>query len=114
MKTIYLGIGSNLGDRAANLQQARERLHADGIKMLHVSSVYETAPRDIYCGSIGWIAPNGQMQFNVAIRTLTLYPEGEAVFNIGGGVVYDSTAKEEYAECLLKARFALGNTTISS
>ena len=81
------------------------------MKILHT---LEAAPRDIYCGSIGWIAPNGQMQFNVAIRTLTLYPGGEAVFNVGGGIVYDSTAKEEYAECLLKARFALGNTMISS
>ncbi len=74
----------------------------------------ETGPRDIYCGSIGWIAPDGSMQFNVAIRTLTLYPGGEAVFNVGGGVVFDSTAKSEYAECLLKARFALGDTKISS
>jgi para-aminobenzoate synthetase component I len=74
----------------------------------------ETGPRDIYCGSIGWIAPDGTMQFNVAIRTLTLYPDGEAVFNVGGGVVFDSTAESEYAECLLKARFALGDTKISS
>jgi para-aminobenzoate synthetase component I len=69
----------------------------------------ETAPRDIYCGSIGWIAPDGQSRFNVAIRTLTLYPDGEAVFNVGGGVVFDSNADEEYAECLLKARFVLGD-----
>ncbi len=69
----------------------------------------ETAPRDIYCGSIGWIAPDGQSRFNVAIRTLTLYPNGEAIFNVGGGVVFDSNSEEEYAECLLKARFALGD-----
>ena len=52
------------------------------------------------------------MEFNVAIRTLTLYPHSEAVFNVGGGVVFDSTAEEEYAECLLKARFALGDTKL--
>lgn len=74
----------------------------------------EQQPRGIYCGSIGWISPDGTMSFNVAIRTLTLFPEGEAVFNVGGGVVFDSTAESEYAECLLKARFALGSQTISS
>jgi para-aminobenzoate synthetase component I len=70
----------------------------------------EPAPRDIYCGSIGWIAPDGQSRFNVAIRTLTLHPDGEAVFNVGGGIVFDSNPEEEYAECMLKARFALGDT----
>ena len=37
------------------------------------------------------------MRFNVAIRTITLFPDGEAVYNVGGGVVFDSTAEEEYA-----------------
>lgn len=69
----------------------------------------EGRPRDVYCGSIGWAAPDGTMHFNVAIRTLTLFPGGEAVFNVGGGVVFDSTPESEYAECLLKARFALGD-----
>ena len=69
----------------------------------------EGRPRDVYCGSIGWAAPDGTMHFNVAIRTLPLFPGGEAVFNVGGGVVFDSTPESEYAECLLKARFALGD-----
>ena len=87
---------------------------APKLSAMRILQSLEQKPRDIYCGSIGWIAPDGRMQFNVAIRTLTLYPEGEAVFNVGGGVVFDSTAEEEYAECLLKARFALGDTKISS
>jgi para-aminobenzoate synthetase component 1 len=48
------------------------------------------------------------MRFNVAIRTITLFEGGEAVYNVGGGIVFDSSAEEEYAECLLKARFATG------
>jgi para-aminobenzoate synthetase component I len=87
---------------------------APKLSAMQILQNLEQKPRDIYCGSIGWIAPDGRMQFNVAIRTLTLYPGGEAVFNVGGGVVFDSTAEEEYAECLLKARFALGETRISS
>jgi para-aminobenzoate synthetase component 1 len=54
------------------------------------------------------------MRFSVAIRTITLFPDGEAVYNVGGGVVFDSTAEEEYAECLLKARFATGSPPAST
>ena len=36
-----------------------------------------------------------------------------AVFNVGGGIVFDSTAEAEYEECLLKARFAVGDQWIS-
>jgi para-aminobenzoate synthetase component 1 len=87
---------------------------APKLSAMQILQSLEQRPRDIYCGSIGWIAPDGRMQFNVAIRTLTLYPGGEAVFNVGGGIVFDSTAEEEYAECLLKARFALGDAKMSS
>ena len=69
---------------------------------------WRAAPRDVYCGAIGWIAPGGPMRFYVAIRTISLFPDGEAVYNVGGGVVFNSTAEEEYQECLLKARFATG------
>jgi para-aminobenzoate synthetase component I len=87
---------------------------APKLSAMQILQNLEKKPRDIYCGSIGWIAPDGRMQFNVAIRTLTLYPDNEAVFNVGGGVVFDSTAEEEYAECLLKARFVVGDAKISS
>ena len=42
----------------------------------------------------------------MAIRTIALYADGEAVLNVGGGVVADSTAEAEYEEALWKARFA--------
>src|SRR5690606_8775681 len=73
----------------------------------------ETGPRDVYCGAIGWCDPNGPMRFSVAIRTLTLFNDGRAVFNVGGGIVFDSKAEAEYEECLLKARFAVGDQQIS-
>lgn len=65
----------------------------------------ELEPREAYCGAIGWAAPDGRARFNVAIRTLSLYG-AEAVLNVGGGVVADSTADGEYEEALWKARFA--------
>lgn len=67
----------------------------------------EAGPRDVYCGAIGWCDPAGPMQFSVAIRTLTLFNGGKAVFNVGGGIVFDSKATAEYDECLLKTRFAV-------
>jgi para-aminobenzoate synthetase component 1 len=73
----------------------------------------EAGPRDVYCGAIGWCDPAGPMRFSVAIRTISLFKEGRAVFNVGGGIVFDSKAEAEYEECLLKARFALGDQWIS-
>lgn len=44
MKTIYLGLGSNLGNRESNLQRAVQLLPKAGAKPLRVSSTYETKP----------------------------------------------------------------------
>lgn len=78
---------------------------APKISVMRILQALEQTPRDIYCGSLGWIAPSGAMRFNVAIRTISLFEGGQATLNVGGGVVFDSTAEEEYAECLLKARY---------
>lgn len=44
MKTVYLGLGSNIGDREGNLAAAMERLAAAGVRVTRVSSIYETEP----------------------------------------------------------------------
>ncbi|MER8419806.1 aminodeoxychorismate synthase component I [Mesorhizobium sp. M0166] len=87
---------------------------APKIRAMEILRELESGPRDVYCGAIGWIAPGGRMRFSVAIRTISLFANGEAVYNVGGGVVFDSTAEEEYQECLLKARFATGTVPISN
>jgi 2-amino-4-hydroxy-6-hydroxymethyldihydropteridine diphosphokinase len=46
LKTIYLSLGSNLGDREANLRAAIERLGAPDLHILRVSPTYETEPVD--------------------------------------------------------------------
>ena len=46
MKTVYLSLGSNSGDRDALLARALERLASDDIRVLRTSAVYETEPRD--------------------------------------------------------------------
>lgn len=46
MKTIYLGLGSNVGDRQANLDAAIERMAAPDLRVLRISPPYETEPVD--------------------------------------------------------------------
>ena len=68
----------------------------------------EAAPRGLYCGSIGWLAPDGDFSLNVAIRTLVLPSGGAAarrgVYHVGGGIVHDSDPEREWQECHWKAR----------
>ncbi|MEM9715317.1 MAG: aminodeoxychorismate synthase component I [Pseudomonadota bacterium] len=79
---------------------------APKIRAMEIIHELEAEARDIYCGSIGWFAPDGRARMNVAIRTISLFEDGEARLNVGGGVVYDSTAAAEYEEALWKARYA--------
>lgn len=44
MKTVYLSLGSNVGDREGNLRAAIEALPGVGVKVLRISPVYETEP----------------------------------------------------------------------
>jgi 2-amino-4-hydroxy-6-hydroxymethyldihydropteridine diphosphokinase len=46
VKTVYLSLGSNIGDRQSNLQTAMERLAAPGLRILRTSPIYETEPVD--------------------------------------------------------------------
>ena len=80
---------------------------APKVRAMEIIAETEVAPRGIYCGAIGAFGPGGEIDLNVAIRTL-VHEHGAARLRmgVGGGLVYDSEARSEYAECLLKARFA--------
>jgi para-aminobenzoate synthetase / 4-amino-4-deoxychorismate lyase len=78
---------------------------APKVRATQVIAALETAPRGIYTGCIGWIAPGRRAQFNVAIRTALVDRQDAGVeYGVGGGIVWDSTSAAEYDECLLKAR----------
>ena len=69
----------------------------------------ETRPREIYTGAIGCLCPDGTSQFNVAIRTVLVDTVAHvATYGVGGGIVADSNAAEEHAECAAKARVLRG------
>ncbi|HEZ3079185.1 TPA: bifunctional anthranilate synthase component I family protein/aminotransferase class IV [Neisseria meningitidis] len=74
----------------------------------------ETEPRGLYTGSIGYLNPcSGGLGFegifNVVIRTLSLTPLSDGiyqgVYGVGSGIVIDSDPAAEYRECGWKARF---------
>lgn len=72
--------------------------------MHHISRL-ETAPRNLYTGAIGLIAPNRQARFSVAIRTALIDREAQiATYGVGAGITWDSEATSEYQECLTKAK----------
>ena len=61
----------------------------------------EPVKRNVYTGSIGYIGFDGDTDLNIAIRTIIIKDE-DAYFNVGGGIVWDSIAEEEYQETLDK------------
>jgi len=64
----------------------------------------ESRPRGLYCGSLGWLAPNGDFSLNIAIRSLVLQSQQHGYYAIGSGIVHDSNPEEEWQECFWKAR----------
>ncbi len=59
MTTVYLSLGSNVGDRAANIARAIEALGAHGVRVIKASSLYETEPVKVRGG--GWFL-NGAVE----------------------------------------------------
>jgi para-aminobenzoate synthetase component I len=80
---------------------------APKIRAMEIIEELEPHRRGIYCGSLGYIGFNGNMDLNIAIRTL-IYNQGYLRFWAGGGIVADSTEAAEYQETLDKAAAILG------
>ncbi|WP_413770975.1 aminodeoxychorismate synthase component I [Janthinobacterium aquaticum] len=93
-------------------------------RTMEIIAELEPAPRGIYTGAIGWFDPLpadsaqaiGDFCLSVPIRTLSLQPPTDDVHDgmrrgemgVGAGIVLDSVAADEFAECQLKARFLTG------
>jgi para-aminobenzoate synthetase/4-amino-4-deoxychorismate lyase len=77
---------------------------APKIRAMEIIRELEASPRDLYCGAMGYFSPGGSARFNVSIRTLKI-DGNEGVLGIGSGIVSDSDARDEYSECLVKARY---------
>jgi len=81
---------------------------APKVRTMELIAELEKEPRGVYTGAIGYIGPGGDACFNVAIRTIVVGENGHAELGIGSGVVFDSDARAEYEECLLKGAFLAG------
>ncbi len=77
---------------------------APKVRAMEIIQELESSPRGIYTGAIGYFAPNGNAQFNVAIRTIELNAQHGSM-GIGSGIIWDSAIQSEYDECLLKGTF---------
>lgn len=75
---------------------------APKIRAMEIIEELEPNRRGVYCGAIGYIGFNGNMDTNIAIRTL-VHSENTIRFWAGGGIVNDSVAEDEYQESFDKA-----------
>jgi len=79
---------------------------APKIRAMEVIEELEQNRRGVYCGAIGYMGFDGNMDSNIAIRTL-VHAKGTIRFWAGGGIVNDSDVEEEYQECFDKAEALL-------
>jgi len=75
---------------------------APKIRAMEIIEELEPHRRGVYCGSIGYIGFNGNMDTNIAIRTL-VHSDDTIRLWAGGGIVNDSSMEEEYQESFDKA-----------
>jgi para-aminobenzoate synthetase/4-amino-4-deoxychorismate lyase len=81
---------------------------APKIRAMEIIDELEADRREPYSGSIGWMAPDGSAEFNVAIRTVAI--DGAcAEVGLGSAVVADSTLNGEWEECRTKGAFITAN-----
>ncbi len=73
------------------------------IRSMEIIDELEPTRRGVYCGIIGFVGFNGNMDTSIVIRTVVA-KDGRAYFQVGGAIVADSDPEGEYEETLDKAR----------
>lgn len=72
------------------------------IRCMEIIDELEPVARNIYTGSVGYLDFNGDMDLNIAIRTMVIKGQ-KAYAQVGAGIVADSDPEREYYETLYKA-----------
>jgi anthranilate synthase component 1 len=75
---------------------------APKIKAMQIISELETSPRGPYAGAVGYFGFNGNMDFCITIRTMSIILNKLSI-QVGAGIVADSSPENEYEETLRKA-----------
>ena len=78
---------------------------APKLKAMELIEYFEEFKRGFFSGSVGYITPEADFDFNVVIRTI-LYNLANKYLSVGvgGAITMKSQASEEYEECLIKAK----------
>ncbi len=76
---------------------------APKIRTMEIIEELEPTRRGFYTGSLGFIGYNGNMDFNIIIRSF-IEKNNKVYFQVGAGIVYDSIPEREYKETINKAR----------
>lgn len=78
---------------------------APKVSAMKIIEEYEDTKRGLYSGSIGYITPNGDFDFNVVIRSILYNAEKAYIsYSVGGAITANSIPEKEYEECLIKAK----------
>ena len=81
---------------------------APKVRAMQLIEQYEMSKRGLYSGAVGYITPEGNFDFNVVIRSILYNDKNRYLsFQVGGAIVGDSVAEDEYEECLVKAQGVL-------
>ncbi|RLK44212.1 chorismate-binding protein [Cupriavidus plantarum] len=102
--------GTRFGDLMGALFPCGSITGAPKRRTMEIIAALESSPRGLYTGAVGWLDADGAFAMSVAIRTLVLDARGRdglrrGEMGVGGGIVHDSVAHDEYVECAWKARF---------
>lgn len=96
---------AKLDDVIMNIFPCGSVTGAPKIRTMEIIKEIEKSERGIYTGAIGLITPE-EIKMNVAIRTITIEKKsGDGVMGLGSGIVWESDAKNEFEEVLLKSKF---------
>jgi para-aminobenzoate synthetase component 1 len=76
---------------------------APKIRSMEIIEELEPTRRGFYTGSLGFVGYNGDMDFNIIIRSF-IEKNNKVYFQVGAGIVYDSIPEREYKETINKAR----------
>ena len=78
---------------------------APKIRAMQLIELFEEFKRGIYSGSVGYITPAADFDFNVIIRTILYNNDNNYLsIGVGGAITINSDPNEEYKECIVKAK----------
>ena len=103
--TVVAESSANLVDTLRSLYPVASITGAPKYRTTEIIADLEASPRGAYCGSVFLLSPDGRWEFNVVIRSVWLdLDNGRGTYGVGGGIVWDSEAGNEWEEAEHKSR----------